>query len=282
MDTVRYLRFRQSTAYTDSVIASGDLNRPIYRHLAEQKWRARKRLITEQRITQMNVVPDVLPSINLTADVSLHFHGRKGQTKFLSPRDDEVGHRVEVLPGEFVASKVSEHAPRLDVQVYDKGERFVTIAIVDADVPNLDKDGFDYRCHYLGVNIPITPTAPTVRLYQLNEESQVILPWTPPYAVKGSPYHRLCVLVMQQPDGKQIDIAQAKTKVQRDGFLLRSFADRHQLYSVGAHLFRTQWDEWMDDVMHRAGYEGVGTELRRKRGEKLPYKKKDGARYRAG
>lgn len=256
------------------------MNRPIYRYLAEREWRARKRLITEQRITQMNVVPDVLPSINLITDMSLHFHGRKGQSKLLSPRDDEVGHRIIVQPGEFVASKVSEQAPRLDIQVFDKGERLVTVAIVDPDVPNPEKDGFDYRCHFLAANIPVSPTSPTVRLYQLEEESQVILPWTAPYAIKGSPYHRICVLIMQQPDGKRIDTTQAKRKVSREGFILRSFADRYQLYAVGAHMFRTQWDEWMDEVMARAGYEGAGTELRRKRVEKLPYKKKDGERYR--
>lgn len=262
--------------------STGDMNRPVYRHLAEKKWRSRRRLITMQRVTQMNVVPDVLPSIDVTADVSLYFHGLKSPSKILLPREDTIGHRVAVQPGEYVASKVSEHSPRLEVQVFDKGERLVTVAIVDSDVPDLEKDGFNYRCHFLASNIKISPTLTAIRLGQLKAGEQVILPWMPPYAQKGSPYHRISVLVMQQPDGKAIDAAQVKEKVVRDGFKLRAFADRHQLHTIGAHLFRTEWDEWMDEVMTRNGYEGAGVELKRKRAEKLPYKKKDGARYRGG
>ena len=126
------------------------MSRPIYRHLADKKWRARARLITEQRITQMSVIPDVLPSIDLTASVELSYHGTKlNSSNRIIPRTARSGQRVAVQPGEYVASIVAEQPPKLDVQVFNKGERLVTIAIVDADVPNLEKDGFDYRCQFL-------------------------------------------------------------------------------------------------------------------------------------
>jgi len=235
------------------------MSRPIYRYLAERKWRSRKRLITMQRITQMYVVPDVLAAIDPIADVSLSFN------------------RSVVQPGEFVTSSTSERAPRLDVQVFDRLERLVTIAVVDADVPNLATDGFDFRCHFLAVNVAVSATKPSIRLKDLAAET--VLGWLAPTAQKGAPYHRLCVFVLEQPGNKAIDVAAAQAKARRTGFVLRSFADRHLLEPIGAHMFRTQWDESMDAVMGRVG-EGVSEELRRKRVEKAPYKKKDGARYR--
>lgn len=55
--------------------------------------------------------------------------------------------------------------------------------------------------------------------------------------------------------------------------------------AVSAFVFRTVWDEGTDGVMEKFGVERgeaeeVGIELKRKRVEPLPYKKKDGSRYR--
>lgn len=270
-----------SASRTDtSAPITGDMNRPIYRHLAEKKWRARARLINEQRITQMSVTPDVLPSIDLKASVEMSYYGTKlNSSNRIIPRTTRSGQRVSVQPGEYVASMVAEQPPKLDVQVFDKGERLVTVAIVDPDVPNLAKDGFDYRCQFLASNIKIGPAAPTIRLAQLKPTS-VLLPWEVPTAIKGGPYHRIAIIVLEQPEGV-VDVAKAMEKVQRKGFVLRSFVDRHALKAVGATLFRIEHDEWMDDVMRRNGFEKmVGMELKRKRVEPLPYKKKDGSRYR--
>ncbi|MCJ1283989.1 hypothetical protein MMC26_003320 [Xylographa opegraphella] len=240
----------------------GDMNRPIYRYLADRKWREYKRLVMMQRISQMHIVPDVLPHLDPTADVSLAF-GRRN-----------------VQPGEFVDSRVSEIMPRLNVQLFEKGEKLVTIVVLDSDVPNVEKDSFDYRCHFLATNIPLSPSTTSLPFSVLSKESQVVLPWLPPHAQKGSPYHRLSIFVLQQPEGKIFDVEAMRTKEERDGFILRSFNDRYMVKPIGVHLFRTIWDEGTDGVMKRAGLEGANIELRRKKPEALPYKKKDGARYR--
>lgn len=207
----------------------------------------------------MHVVPDILPFLDPVAEVTLAF-----------------GSRV-VQPGEFVDSRVSEIPARLRIQVFDKGERLVTIAIVDPDVPNEAIDGFDYRCHFLAVNVPISPTSNSIPLSRLGE--QTALTWLPPFAQKGAPYHRLPIFILQQPQGENLDLEAIK-KIKRDGFNLRSFNDRYALTAVGVNMFRTQWDEGTDGVMERAGVKGAEIEFHRKKPEKLPYKKKDGARYR--
>lgn len=242
------------------LICSGDMNRPIYRYLADREWRKYRRLLLMQRISQMHIVPDIIPFLDPTAEVALAF-----------------GPRV-VQPGEFVDSRVSEIPAKLRIQVFDKGERLVSIVIVDPDVPNEATDGFEYRCHFLAVNIPVSPTSTyPIRLSRLDE--QTALTWLPPFAQKGAPYHRLSVFILQQPHGEKLDLEAIK-KVKRDGFNLRSFKDRHALTPVGVNMFRSQWDEGTDGVMERAGVEGADVEFKRKKPEKLPYKKKDGARYR--
>ena len=67
--------------------------------------------------------------------------------------------------------------PRLNVQVYDKGERLVTIVVVDPDVPDLEKDNFGSRCHFLAVNVPISPTSTSVPLAKLKKGQHIVQPW---------------------------------------------------------------------------------------------------------
>lgn len=248
-------------SHTDNY--SGDMNKPIYRFLADREWRSYKRNLLMQRITQMTVTPDVLPSIDPTASVDLAF-GRR-----------------TVQPGEFVDSRVSEMPARLKIQVYDKGERMVTIVVVNPDVPNVAKDGFDYRCHFLACNIKVSPTTTSIPLTLLDKASQIALPWLPAYTQKGAPYNRMSIFVLQQQDGQEIDVKALKKKnSQREGFILKAFVDRHTLKPIGVNLFRSHWDEGTAGVMQRAGVPGHDVEFKRMKVEPLPYKKLPGSRYR--
>lgn len=241
----------------------GDMRRPVFRHLAEKRWRAYKRKVEVQRIEQMHVVPDILPKLDLTAEVDLLF-----------------GRRF-VEPGSFVESQTSEAPPRLRVQVFDQGERFISILVVDPDVPDLESDSFTSRLHYLAINIPLSPTNPKLELSSLSTSEQTISPWLPPHAQKGAPYHRLTLLVLEHEDNEKLDVeTMKKISSTREGFNVRSFLTKSKSHPIGAFMFRTIWDEGMKGVMERHGLEGANVEFRRKAPEKLPYKKKDAARYR--
>ncbi|KAL2075505.1 hypothetical protein VTL71DRAFT_448 [Oculimacula yallundae] len=224
----------------------GDMNKPIYRYLADKKWRGLPRKVIVQRIEQLAIVPDVLPHFEPTAEVNMAFRDRK------------------VQPGEFIDSRVSEVPARLRVQVFDKGERLVTIAVVDSDVPLVDKDNFMSRCHYLATNIPLSPTQTSLPLSHATE-SQVVLPWLPPFAQKGSPYHRYSIFVIQQKPGQTFDITELQTKVRRDNFNLKSFVDKYEVTPIGMSVFRSIWDEGTAGVMSRAGIEGADIEFKRKK-----------------
>lgn len=239
------------------------MSKPIYRFLADKKWREYRRKILVQRITQMKVIPDVLPECDPVAETQLFFGNRT------------------VQPGEFVNSKLSTTAPRMNVQLFERGQKLVTIAVIDPDVPNVEKDGYDYKMHYLAVNIPLSATSTKVDLGQLSPESQVVLPWEPPVAQKGSPYHRLSIFVLEQQDAQPLDFAAVKAKeAVRENMTLRDVQARYQLKPIGAHLFRTQWDETMLEVMKQVGFAQPDLELRTKRVEPLPYKRRNPSTFR--
>jgi len=238
------------------------MKKPIYRYLAERKWQEYPRKVQVQRINQMNVIPDVVPAVDPILDIKVAF----GRRSF--------------APGDYVPSRVSEEPPRLTLQPFEKGDKLITVAVVDPDVPNFETDSFDSRCHFLASNITISPTQAVVDLAKLASDSQVLLSWLPPHAQKGSPYHRLSIVVLQQKDNIPIDVAAAAKMVQRGGFSVRSFMSRHLLKPISASLFRTIWDENTTAVMAKAGLEGADIELKRKKVEPLPYKRRNPASFR--
>ncbi|KAI1359349.1 ribosomal protein YmL35 [Xylaria arbuscula] len=226
----------------------GDMNKPIYRHLAEAKWRGMPYRLIMQRIETLNIVPDALPKFEPVADVQLYFRRKK------------------VEPGEILDSRVSEVAPRLKVQVFNAGERLVSVAVVDLDVPNAETDSFDRRCHFLAANIPIGPDQPSLPLGKVNKDTQLAVPWLPAFSQMGAPYHRLAIFVLEQKDGAKIDVAQLRELYSaHDGFSLKSFRDRFSLQTVGLNLFRTIWDEGTAAVMERAGVPGADVQFKHKR-----------------
>lgn len=254
------------------------MDKPIYRYLADQKWRSYNRKLLIQRIETMSIVPDVYAHLDPTVEVRLAFRQR------------------DVFPGEFAPSVLSEVPPALKIQVFNKGPRYYTIMVVDPDVPDFENDTFGSRCHFLASNVIVEPNKPHVALAHMAKE-HIIHDWVPPTAQKGSPYHRLCVFVLEQPGrldpsqvaagtkgepimGKEMDVAAMREEIRREGMTFRWFRAKYGMHPVGFHLFRTIWDDWMAGVMQRNNIEGMDVELKRKRGEKLPPKKRDTARYR--
>lgn len=233
------------------------MNKPIYRHYAEKKWRSYDYRLIAQRIKQFHIVPDVLPKLDPTADVQLYFRSLK------------------VPPGEVVDSAVSENPPRLRVQVFDKGERLVTVVVVDADVPDVDANAFSKRCHYLAANIPISPTQTSLPLSRVKADDQLAVPWLPAFAQKGAPYHRMGIYLLEQKPGTTVDVAKLKELyASRDGFSLKSLRDKFSLQPFGFNMFRTIWDENTAAVMARHNLPGADVEFRTARVHSLKPPKK--------
>lgn len=99
-----------------------DMTKPVYRHLAEKKWRDDGDLdllvrrhplyyptvsiltsVQMERIHQMNVVPDVLPSLHPSLDLRLTFPEPPPQSIYLRTRSKRQHKQVE--PGVFLISE---------------------------------------------------------------------------------------------------------------------------------------------------------------------------------
>ncbi|KAK0635414.1 phosphatidylethanolamine-binding protein [Bombardia bombarda] len=232
----------------------GDMSKPIYRYLANRRWRAMDYKIMTQRITQFNIIPDILPKFDPTMDVKMSFRGCQTQ------------------PGSLLSSRITEVPPTLRMQVFDRGERLLSVVVMDADVPDLDTDSFTRRCHFLAANIPWDPTKNLLSLRQVGSPQiggDLAVPWLPPFAQKGSPYHRLTVFVMEQTPGEgPIDVAKLKEIYDgpgREKFGLKSFRDKFGLGPVGFNMFRSEWDEHTAAVMERHGIPGADIEFKRQR-----------------
>ncbi|KAK3327193.1 phosphatidylethanolamine-binding protein [Cercophora scortea] len=235
---------------------TGDMSKPIYRYLANRRWRSMDHKIVVQRIEQFNIVPDLLPKFEPTMDVKMSFRG------------------YTVAPGAVLDSRMTEVAPTLRMQVFDKGERLLTIVVLDSDVPDVATDGYSRRCHYLAANIPWDPTKNLLSLRQVGGSAlgstagELAVPWLPAFAQKGAPYHRLSLFVLEQKAGQTLDSAALKELYDgagRDGFSLKSFRDKFDLNPVGFNLFRSEWDEGTAAVMEKHGIPGSDIEFKRAR-----------------
>jgi large subunit ribosomal protein L35 len=235
------------------------MSKPIYRHYADRRWRAMDRKITMQRIEQFFIVPDLLPKFDPTADVKLSFRGER------------------VSPGSMLDSRVTEIPPSLRVHVFDKGERLLSVVVVDADVPNAEDGSFGIRCHFLAANIPWDPTKSSLPLARVAAAGgDVAVPWLPPFSQKGAPYHRLAIFVLEHKDRVSPEEL-AKLYAGRDGFALASLRNKLRASPVGFTMFRTVWDEGTAAVMERHGIPGADVEFKREKYDSLkPHRKARG------
>ena len=90
----------------------------MYRFLLNRKWREYRRPVLMQRLTQMHVVPDLLPHIDPVVDVQVRFQGKN------------------VPPGVFLDSRRTEGKPTFKVIPFTAGEFLCTVAVVDSGPPS--------------------------------------------------------------------------------------------------------------------------------------------------
>lgn len=198
-----------------------DMTRPVMRYLARQRWELGSRLPRLlQRLHQMHVVPDTIPDIHPVVDVQLRFGER------------------EVEAGEFLPCDLTRKVPSLSIQQFQPWRHpLYTIAILDPDTPDIDNDSFTTTLHMLTTNATVTLKRPLV-------VETPVMEYLPPHPHKGTAPHRLAVLVFSQKEPIPADALPA-----RESFDVRQYVAQHQLHPVGAHLWRSKWDEYVDDIL---------------------------------
>ncbi|GAA5991045.1 hypothetical protein JCM10908_006515 [Rhodotorula pacifica] len=196
---------------------AGDMSKPVYRHLAERKWRKEGDLaILMQRVTQMHVTPDLLAEIQPQADVRIQVDGET------------------IEPGVFTAPARTRDGFQVTAQVFHPEERLYTLLVVDPDVPDELNQTFTTFAHWLVPNVPLSAISSALSLDTL----PATLSYVPPHPQNGTPYHRYTTLLLEQPS--KLELAQ---EPERLGFSVREFVKEHGLKPAGVSFFRQKWDE---------------------------------------
>ncbi|KAK4048989.1 mitochondrial 54S ribosomal protein YmL35 [Microbotryomycetes sp. JL221] len=207
---------------------AGDMSQPVYRMLAQQAWRNDGELaILMQRVTQMNVIPDILPDLNPQAVLNMTVNGDM------------------IEPGSYTLPAHTRDGIALSAQVYHADERLYTLLIVDPDVPNEVTQSFTTFAHLLvqvGFEIPNIKLSAT----RTQLEGEPVLRFVPPHPQNGTPYHRYTALLLAQ--SQPLDLDADAAELNRLGFDVRSFVQQHQLEPVGVTFTRQKWDQAVSDI----------------------------------
>ncbi|GAA6060350.1 hypothetical protein JCM10212_004534 [Sporobolomyces blumeae] len=203
-----------------------DYSKPVFRQLAERKWRKEGDLaILMQRVTQMSVTPDVLPEIAPEADVRIQIGGD------------------QIVPGVFTKPAETREGIQVSAQVFHPDERLYTLVLVDPDVPDEFNQTFTAFAHWIVPNIPLSATSPsTLDLSSLPSA----LPYIPPHPQNGTPYHRYTTVLLAQPENKPLELVESE--IERLDFSTRAFIQEHGLGAKGISFFRQKWDEDVSEI----------------------------------
>ncbi|EGU11322.1 hypothetical protein RTG_02794 [Rhodotorula toruloides ATCC 204091] len=193
-----------------------DFSKPVYRHLVERAWRNEGDLaILMQRVTQMNVIPDVVGDIYPEIDLRIQVAGET------------------IEPGVFTLPAQTREGIEVSAQVFHAEEKLYTLLLVDPDVPDELNATFTTYAHWLIPNIPLSATtSPT-----LSSLPPSTLPYLPPHPQNGTPYHRYTLLLLSQPSALSLP-----SEIKRRGFDVRAFVNQHGLEPKGVSFFRQLWD----------------------------------------
>ncbi|KAI8081509.1 phosphatidylethanolamine-binding protein [Halteromyces radiatus] len=202
-----------------------DMSRPVYRYLTQRQFEKQPRAKLLERITQMNVAPDVVDiDVNPTVEIKLQLD------------DSSI-----IEPGVFTTPEQSISRPHIQVTNFHTERRLYTMMLVDPDSPDVANKTYQQHCHWLITNVPLSATQPTV------QDGNTILDYIPPHPQKGTKAHRYTLIAYEQGNQGQ-DTLDSVTVNQRDGFDAKTFAKEHGLTVRGVTFFRQKWNESVSKI----------------------------------
>ncbi|EMD41367.1 hypothetical protein CERSUDRAFT_128093 [Gelatoporia subvermispora B] len=222
-----------------------DMNKSVYRHLVEQRWRKDGALdLLMERIHQMKVVPDLLPELHPSLDLRINFPEPPPEDVYKRSRVKRKYEKVE--PGVFLRPEQTWRQPLLYTTVFHLDTRLYTLLMVDLDVPDPARQTFQTYLHWMQPNIALHAFSPSPIPITTTHTM-----WVPPHPQRGTPYHRYVVLLLPQAHPTERISVPQLTDAERLGFDVRAFCARHGLNGSkggGAHMWREVWDETVSKI----------------------------------
>ncbi|KAI5954037.1 MRPL35 [Candida margitis] len=218
-----------------------DKSQPVYRHLLKEKWENYDLLVTMQRLEQLHVIPDTLPTLVPKADVKV---------KFTHNTEDQFSKWV--TPGSLLPAFAVSEPPTVYIQEFDRVEgsnNLYTVLLVNPDTPDLATNSFTTTLHYGLKNVMLNNVDNSIDVSKLLKVGPRITfkEYTPLTPEKNAPAQRACLWVFRQ--SKEIgDISEAS-----ENFDIREFAATHGLTPIGAHIWRQKFDRSVPGVRQMYG-----------------------------
>lgn len=218
-----------------------DKSQPVYRHLLKEKWENYDLLVTMQRLEQLHVIPDTLPTLVPKADVKV---------KFTHNTDDQFSQWV--TPGSLLPAFAVSEPPTIHIQEFDRIEgnnSLYTVLLVNPDTPDLETNSFTTTLHYGLKNVMLNNVDNSIDVTKLLKVGPKVTfqEYVPLMPEKNAPAQRACLWVFRQ--SKELgDIADLK-----ENFDIREFVAKHGLTPIGAHVWRQKFDRSVPEIRQLYG-----------------------------
>ncbi|KAG0213123.1 hypothetical protein BGX28_004949 [Mortierella sp. GBA30] len=213
-----------------------DMSKAVFRYMKSKQFQRETLPIIQQRITQMFVTPDLLPSFTPTLNVQLDF----GPGATVKPTTTNTTGNNYFETGSYLFPGKTIQEPKINVTSFHPDQKYYTIALVDPDVPDMENESFKQQLHWLVANVPLSATQTDVT--KENANANVVLDYLPPHPPKGTKYHRYTLLVAEQPNGGKDKVEMDKSRISRET-TLSDLCEEYKLDVKGLTFFRQVWDK---------------------------------------
>lgn len=211
----------------------GLMDRPVMRALAKQAWqRAGELDLVMQRVFQLGIVPDLLPSIS-----------PRGALRIADLEAGSVQSSSKLASPPKVTLQLFEHAPGVSPLAPADSKALYTLLVLDADSPNHETASYEQRLLYAKSDIPLGVLSGEVDLFAA--PGNELVGYEPPAPAQGSGKHRYTFVVLAQKENGGATVAE------REAFDLRAFLEAAGLTAddvVAASLVRSEWTQ--EDDQH--------------------------------
>lgn len=230
-----YVNDPATRALFRSTKGTGQMDRPVMRHLAERRWRHEGGLdVIMGRVYQNKVVPDVLPDIAPLLPFSLAIPAGT------------------VEPGLIIEASTLAEAPVLKFQPFQHPAYptattphpagLYTLVGINADEPDTVNRTYSERLHYLKTDIPLSITSGEVDIIRSAGGTELVS-WEPVAPAQNTGRHRIVFVLLRQIGDQPSKLDYAP---KRDAFSLRSLMATCELplnAITAVNLVRTEWTE---------------------------------------
>lgn len=221
-----------------------DRDHPVYRKYLKEQWVAHDQMLTMQRLEQLHVIPDTMPTLDPVAEVKIKF-----------PHNTEEEFSKWIEPGTVLPSFAVNKPPTIQVQEFEKTpeNQLYTVLIVNPDTPDLSTNQYKTTLHYGLCNVALSNSDNIIDTKKLlsGEGLDVLHDFEPLVPEKNAQTQRSCVWVFRQ--GAKTEMNASSTSFDSENFDIRDFAEQNGLTAVGASVWRQRFDRSVNKVREEFG-----------------------------